>query len=100
MLSVKANPLLFKGKLIGVIQAINPINRPGFSDEDMKLFQIFSHQAALAVQNAFYFQNALEEERIQSELNSARAIQESLVPEINLMFGDIHLHLHLSNLMK
>jgi phosphoserine phosphatase RsbU/P len=42
---------------------------------------------ALAVQNAIYFRNALEEERIQSELSSARAIQEALIPDVDLQFG-------------
>jgi len=87
--SIMCSPLLFKGKLIGVIQAINPINRPGFSDEDMRLFTIFSDQAALAVQNAIFFQNAIEEERIQIELDSARSIQDSILPEINTAYNGL-----------
>lgn len=81
------SPLLFKGKLLGVIQAINPLNRPLFTEEDMKLFQVFSDQVALAVQNAIYFQDAIEEERIKGELASAKAIQEALIPDINIRLG-------------
>ncbi len=90
--SIICTPLLFKGKLLGVIQAINPTNRPGFTDEDMGLFKVFADQAALAVQNAIYFQNALEEERIKSELSSAQTIQETLIPDVDMRFGPIHIN--------
>lgn len=89
--SILCAPLLFKGKLLGVIQAINPNNRPGFDDEDMRLFRFFADQCALAVQNAIFFQNALEEERIKTELSSARTIQESLIPEIDEHYENIHI---------
>ena len=89
--SIICTPLLFKGKLLGVIQAINPLNGPDFTDEDMNLFKVFADQAALAVQNAIYFQNALEEERIKSELSSARAIQEALIPDVDMRFGSIRI---------
>ena len=89
--SIVCTPLLFKGKLLGVIQAINPINRPLFEDEDLSLFKVFSNQASLAVQNAIFFQNALEEERISIELSSARSMQESLIPDINTKYYDIHI---------
>ncbi|MCP4135732.1 MAG: SpoIIE family protein phosphatase [bacterium] len=89
--AILCTPLLFKGKLLGVIQAINPKNRPGFDEEDIKLFKVFAVQAALAVQNAVFFQNALEEERIKSELSSASSIQEMLVPDINETFDNIQI---------
>jgi len=76
-------PLLFKGKLIGVIQAINPLKKDGFDFEDISLFQVFSDQAALAVQNAIFFKKAINEERIDGELLAARLIQESLLPNVN-----------------
>jgi phosphoserine phosphatase RsbU/P len=84
-------PLLYKGRLLGVIQAINPLQKQGFGTEDQRLFMVFAEQASLAVQNAIYFQNALEEERIRSELASARAIQDSLVPDINEIAGNVRI---------
>lgn len=87
--SIICTPLLHKGKLLGVIQAINPVDRAEFTDEDMLLFNLFADQAALAVQNAIYFHNALEEERIKSEISSARAIQEALIPDVNLQEGSV-----------
>lgn len=82
-------PLLFKGKLLGVIQAINPLNRQGFNDDDVVLFKAFANQAVLAVQNAIFFQNALEEERIKNELASAHSIQESLLPAVSDRYGSV-----------
>lgn len=87
--AIICTPLLYKGKLLGVIQAINPLNRTEFTGEDMTLFNVFADQAALAVQNAIYFHSALEEERIKSELSSARAIQEALIPDVNLQVGPV-----------
>ncbi len=87
--SIICTPLLFKGKLLGVIEAINPLNRPEFTTDDQDLFGVFADQAALAVQNAIYFRNALEEERINGELASAQAIQEELFPAIDMKVGSI-----------
>ena len=89
--SIACTPLLYKGKLIGVIQAINPVNRPCFDENDMNLFNIFANQAALAVQNAVYFHRALEEERLNVELMSAKSFQESLIPDINEKFENIQI---------
>lgn len=79
---ILCSPLLFKGKLLGVIQAINPVGRENFDENDMGLFRIFANQAALAVQNAIFFQKAIEEERIVSELKAAQSINNSLAPLI------------------
>ncbi len=89
--SLACTPLLYKGKLLGVIQAVNPLNRPGFTDDDMELFNVFANQASLAVQNAVYFQKAIEEERINVELESAKSFQDSLIPEIRESFTSIHM---------
>lgn len=80
--AILCSPLLFKGKLLGVIQAINPVGRDKFDENDMALFRIFANQAALAVQNAIFFQKAIEEERLTSELKAAQVIHNSLAPHI------------------
>jgi sigma-B regulation protein RsbU (phosphoserine phosphatase) len=89
--SIICTPLLFKGRLLGAIEAINPSNRPAFTDDDMKLFKMFGDQVALAVQNAIYFQNALEEERIKNEISSAQAIQEALIPDVDMRAGNVRI---------
>ncbi|HPF04636.1 MAG TPA: SpoIIE family protein phosphatase [Spirochaetota bacterium] len=85
--AILCSPLLFKGKLLGVIQAINPVGRDKFDENDMSLFRIFANQAALAVQNAIFFQKAIEEERLTSELKAAQVIHNSLAPHINIKDG-------------
>lgn len=75
-------PLLFKGKLLGVIQAINPNQKEGFDDDDLDMFCSFAEQVVLAVQNAIFFKNALDEERIKNELTSAQSFHYSLLPAI------------------
>ncbi|MCU0843999.1 MAG: GAF domain-containing protein [Spirochaetes bacterium] len=87
--SMLCAPLLFKGRLVGVIQAINPVNRPGFDEEDVVLFNAFATQCVLAVQNAIFFQNALEEERIKNELLAAHSIQQSLLPVVSRRHGNV-----------
>jgi len=85
--SILCAPLLFKGKLLGVIQAINHLHSDVFDEDDMNLFMIFSNQAALAVQNAIFFSKAIEDERIESELVAAKSIQETLTPDISIIKG-------------
>ncbi|MDY6970229.1 MAG: SpoIIE family protein phosphatase [Spirochaetota bacterium] len=84
-------PLLYKGKLLGAIQAINPITKKAFDDDDMILFKAFANQAVLAVQNAIFFQNALEEERIKYELSSATSVQKSLLPVVNNKYNNVQI---------
>jgi sigma-B regulation protein RsbU (phosphoserine phosphatase) len=87
--SIICTPLLHKGKFLGVIQAINPISRPSFTADDMGLFNAFANQAALAVQNAIYFQNALHEERLKIEIAAARSIQQMLSSENEIAHGNV-----------
>lgn len=76
-------PLLFKGRLIGVIQGINPTAKDHFNEEDMKQFLLFADQAVLAVQNAILFEKAVEEKRIQNELSAAKSFQQLFLRPFN-----------------
>lgn len=52
-------PVKVKDKIIGVLQAIN--NKEGiFAEEDMKLFQLFSNQVAIALDNARLYEEIRE----------------------------------------
>jgi HD-GYP domain-containing protein (c-di-GMP phosphodiesterase class II) len=44
-------PVKIKGNVIGVLQAINRIDG-SFSDDDLRLFELFSNQVAIALDNA------------------------------------------------
>lgn len=84
-------PLLFKGKFLGVIQAINPINKLEFDDNDLLLFTSFADQVVLAVQNAIFFQNAIDEQRIKNEIASAQSFHKSLLPAIDKKYDNVHI---------
>jgi len=48
-------PMRSKRKIIGVLEVINKNNMPGFTEEDALLLNLFSHQAAIAIDNATLF---------------------------------------------
>ncbi len=87
--SIMCAPLLHKGKLLGVIQAINAADREGFAASDSAVFSIFADQAALAVQNAVYFQKAIEEERLKAEVEGAVAVNEVFGRSVSVRAGGL-----------
>jgi GAF domain-containing protein len=52
-------PVVIKGQVIGVLQAINRIGGE-FTADDLKLFQLFSNQAAIALDNARLYEEIKE----------------------------------------
>ena len=55
-------PMIIKGKVIGVVQAINRIEGD-FSEIDKNNFEAFSSQAAIAIENSRLFSSVKEEKR-------------------------------------
>ncbi len=53
-------PVKIHGKVIGVIQAINRIGVTGFTSDDLKLFQLFANQVAIALDNARLYEEVQE----------------------------------------
>ncbi|NLO91772.1 MAG: GAF domain-containing protein [Elusimicrobia bacterium] len=60
--SVLACPMVVKGSVIGVVQAINHLDGE-YSDRDLKNFEAFASQAAVAIENARLFSAVKEEKR-------------------------------------
>ncbi len=50
-----AVPMRVKERVIGVLEAINPIDRGAFDDDDVELMMTLSAQAAIAIENARLF---------------------------------------------
>ncbi len=48
-------PMRSKRKLIGVLEVINKENGSNFTEDDALLLNLFSHQAAIAIENAILF---------------------------------------------
>ncbi|MBD3272221.1 MAG: GAF domain-containing protein, partial [Elusimicrobia bacterium] len=59
--NILAVPLMAKGKLLGVVEAINQMNNEDFSDDDKHLFEAFASQAAIAIDNSQLFKRLKEE---------------------------------------
>jgi PAS domain S-box-containing protein len=59
--SILAVPLVSKGKLVGVVEAINKELNGEFSDQDREAFEVFAGQAAVAIENARLFTEMTQE---------------------------------------
>jgi signal transduction histidine kinase len=56
--SILTAPLIARGNVIGVLQAINKEGGGDFTEEDVELLTLLGDQAAVAVQNAILFQQS------------------------------------------
>ncbi|MEM6332256.1 MAG: sigma-54-dependent Fis family transcriptional regulator [Planctomycetota bacterium] len=50
--SLMAAPLSHRGRVIGVVEVINPTDQPRFTDRDLELFRVFANLTAAAAANA------------------------------------------------
>ena len=69
-----------KEKTIGILEALNKIGAPTFSDDDLELFIAYASQAAVAIENARMQKQVIEKEKMEQELILARRIQQSFLP--------------------
>ena len=79
--SILCVPLIYKKRRIGVVQALNRLDLKPFNKHDLRTFNIFAGQAALAIQNARLLYKALEKEKLESQIAVASEIQRLIVPE-------------------
>ena len=70
-----------EGKIIGVLQLINKKNRK-FNNNDVELLNLLSQHLVIALNNSFYFNQALEKRELETELSIAKNIQEKFIPHI------------------
>lgn len=56
--SIMAVPLIARGRVIGVLEAMNKREGSEFTDDDLELLTVLGDQAAVAVQNALLFQQS------------------------------------------
>lgn len=79
--SILAAPLKVRDRIIGVAEVINPVDGRAFNDDDLNLFLTFCRQVAMAIDSAQMHQFMLEKQRLEQELESAKFIQQSFMPE-------------------
>jgi len=75
-------PMKAKGKILGVLQAINPVRRDEFSEADLELFETFADQAALAIENARLHGEIVKQEKAKQALKIAHEIQQNFLPDL------------------
>jgi serine phosphatase RsbU (regulator of sigma subunit) len=72
-------PLVARGVFAGTLLATRDVAR-GFAQDDVSSIQAFASQAGLALDHARLFEEQLEMERLERELDIARTVQERLLP--------------------
>ena len=79
--SLIAVSLVGRSGLIGVAEILNPKNKDFFDDYDLEIFQTLSRQIAIAIENARFYKESVEKEKLRQELEIASVIQKSFLPE-------------------
>ena len=78
--SILAVPMLHQGRVIGVLEVLNPIGREAFTEIDLEPFQAFASMSTTAIERARMSEKIRNQDRIEQELNIARQIQKSFLP--------------------
>jgi len=77
----ESEPFVSDLNIIGVIYVDRRSPTRFFTAQDLALFESFASHAALAIENARLFEEALEKRRLENEMEVAREIQQSLLPQ-------------------
>ncbi len=76
-----AVPMTKRDTLIGVMLLGPKLSEKAFSEEDMDLLTTVGNQAAIAIENARLIKEEMEKVKFENELQVARRIQQSLLPQ-------------------
>ncbi len=74
-------PLISQKELLGFIALSKKTTHFRYSYEDITLLDILANQMVIAMSNARLYQESLEKQRMEEELNLARQIQLGLLPQ-------------------
>lgn len=74
-------PLVYRGRVIGVIQGINKCGGGVFTDDDLELFSLLGAQAAVAIVNARLHRQALDKQRMDFDMEVAASVQQGFWPK-------------------
>lgn len=78
--SMVAAPILFRGRLIGVLAVANPSDGLAFNETDVSLVRTLGEQAGLAIHNSILLDLQLEKQKLDVDLSLASNIQRMLLP--------------------
>ncbi len=79
--SILCVPLQVKGASIGVVYVDNRLRAGIFGSDDLELLAAIAASAAIAIDNARLYGLAVEKGRLERELQVAREVQASLLPQ-------------------
>jgi sigma-B regulation protein RsbU (phosphoserine phosphatase) len=79
--SILCVPLEIKGRILGVVYVDNRLQTGLFTEDDLDLLAAIASNAAIAIENARLYQVAVEKGRMERELQMARQVQASLLPQ-------------------
>ncbi len=82
MKSIITLPLLVSGKILGAIYLDNRQVKGLFSEENFELLKAFATEAAISIENARLYKAIQEKARIEQEMEIAKDIQESILPNV------------------
>ncbi|HPN30733.1 MAG TPA: PP2C family protein-serine/threonine phosphatase [bacterium] len=89
--SILCVPLKVKDKIIGVLQVLNKRGGNPFNNDDLTLFSVMAHMAALAIENARLIKAGIEKEKFEQEIKIAQSLQMSILPKKFEYFSNIEL---------
>jgi sigma-B regulation protein RsbU (phosphoserine phosphatase) len=78
--SILCVPLRHRGRMVGVLQVLNPRSKGAFDEGDVEPFTAYANLVATAIEKLRALQRQREEERSARELQLARDIQQNFLP--------------------
>jgi len=88
-------PMMKKKQLIGVIQLMNKIGQNTFSEVDVNFANMLASQCAVAIENARLVEIEIRDEILKQELQTARNIQQNIIPKNLPSFSDLEMSVKL-----
>ncbi len=74
-------PLKVGDRVTGVAQVINRLDGNPFDQDDLELFMALAGMAAIALENAKMHQTLMEKQRLVKDMEFAKSVQESFLPQ-------------------
>jgi sigma-B regulation protein RsbU (phosphoserine phosphatase) len=75
-------PLVYQNQVIGSLNLGEKKSGKAYNREDIDLLRTIASQGSVAIENARLFQENLEKQRMEEELNIARDLQMSMLPSV------------------
>jgi serine phosphatase RsbU (regulator of sigma subunit) len=75
-------PLVYQDQVIGSLNLGEKKSGKAYNREDIELLRTIASQGSVAIENARLFQENLEKQRMEEELNIARDLQMSMLPSV------------------